>query len=648
MLRGFLAIVMVLAVSGCTREPAPTVQPRSTGQSQPIMPVDDVRPGMRGYGLSVFRGTEIEPFAVEVISVALGYEPNLDAIWIQCTDPRMQLNGPVQGMSGSPIYLWDDGEPRHLGQGGRLIGAFAFGFSESKICYIGVQPIEQMRDVGSRASVEDHERSARAAPGPRGAQTIRRLLDTASAYGISDKRAWRAEALGRLIGADKESAASRRQSIPGPSARHGAIQPMLLPVNVGSSQLAQAVAPLLAPAGLIPMDGAVTGQPPPGVDLSQTRLEPGSVLAIPFAWGATDMAAAGTVTDVLPDGRVLAFGHAMDGVGDVAMPMATGYVHFVMPRLGISFKIGGSGIIQGAIVRDESAAVVGSPLGTFQTSPLHVTALQPDQPVREYEYTIIQDKQVTPIFAAILAFNSLTAVQQSPVESTLQLKAKMEFEGGYELTVDSMLPGAGPFDILFTLLPPLTSMVQNNLESRMLTGMTVSGTVRPDLQLASIAQARLDRAEVAPGEKLGINLTLQPYHKPAFEHRMEMSIPDDLDDGAYQLIISDARTYLQAMLANRPHLMMTRTIGDLHAVTQRMLDIRENAIYATLQLPEEAMAVGQLELPRLPSSRRVLIASPASTVATPYRDSIQTIEPMDIVINGDVRFVINIDHTLAE
>ena len=38
-------------------------------QLPPIMPVDDVRVGMKGYGLTVFAGTKIEPFPVEVISV---------------------------------------------------------------------------------------------------------------------------------------------------------------------------------------------------------------------------------------------------------------------------------------------------------------------------------------------------------------------------------------------------------------------------------------------------------------------------------------------------------------------------------------------------------------------------------------------------
>ena len=126
-----------------------------------IMPIDEVRVGMKGYGLSVFQGTRIEPFAVEVVSVTRNFFLGLGsggvkrgAIWIRCPDGRMSQLGPVQGMSGSPIYLWRDDEIHELGRGGDLIGAFAFGFLGSKQCYVGVQPIEQMIDVASRTDSE--------------------------------------------------------------------------------------------------------------------------------------------------------------------------------------------------------------------------------------------------------------------------------------------------------------------------------------------------------------------------------------------------------------------------------------------------------------------------------------------------------------
>ena len=63
--------------------------------------------------------------------------------------------------------------------------------------------------------------------------------------------------------------------------------------------------------------------------------------SLPFAFGDLTVAGHGTVTDVLPDGRVLGFGHSMDGTGPTSLPMATGYVNFMVPRDQLSFRVAG-------------------------------------------------------------------------------------------------------------------------------------------------------------------------------------------------------------------------------------------------------------------------------------------------------------------
>ncbi len=79
-------------------------------QSSPgFIHVDEIRPGMKGYGLSVLRGTEPERFDVEVIDVLHQFRPNQDLILIRTPHPLLDRARGVAGMSGSPIYL--DGPP---------------------------------------------------------------------------------------------------------------------------------------------------------------------------------------------------------------------------------------------------------------------------------------------------------------------------------------------------------------------------------------------------------------------------------------------------------------------------------------------------------------------------------------------------------
>ena len=105
------------------------------------MRVCEVRPGMKGYGLSVFKGTKIERFDVEVLSVLQNFNPKYDVVLIECHGANLEHTGAIAGMSGSPIFLKDD-QGRE-----RMIGAFAYGWPMMKDPVAGVQPIEYMLEI---------------------------------------------------------------------------------------------------------------------------------------------------------------------------------------------------------------------------------------------------------------------------------------------------------------------------------------------------------------------------------------------------------------------------------------------------------------------------------------------------------------------
>lgn len=110
--------------------PAPAAPPLP----REFLPVADVRAGMKGYGLSVFSGTKIERFDVEVVSVLRKFYGDKDIILIRVGHPVTDHANVIAGMSGSPIYLE-----------GRLAGALALGFSAfAKDPLAGVTPIEYM------------------------------------------------------------------------------------------------------------------------------------------------------------------------------------------------------------------------------------------------------------------------------------------------------------------------------------------------------------------------------------------------------------------------------------------------------------------------------------------------------------------------
>lgn len=619
----------------------------------PSLSAGDVRIGMKGYGLTVFHGTEIEPFNVEVVSIVPNATPGRSVIWVRCPDARMIESGPVQGMSGSPIYLWDGDEPQTLGQGGKLIGAFAFGYTDSQQCMVGVQPIEYMRDSATRVPKADDEQAS-SRNGRGSARHLIALLknfqrvqgDTGAAPLTKVRNEALLDMMLRASGRTDEDIdrEGSGDSITGPRSGTRA-SGMMLPITLGSPGSARVFGPMLEPMGLMAVaaDAApIAGAPPKSVDVSSASLEPGSVLSIPLAYGDMDMSASGTVTEVLPGGEVLAFGHPMFGLGEANVPMATGYVHFVMPRRSISFKNSGSLVPLGTLVRDEGAAVVGVEGIRYTTAPVEVNVNMPGQPGRTYHYEVVNEPMLSAMMVANVVYGSMQAVHGMPIESTFRLQAEMRFSGDRVLNVDTLMAGGNAVYAIMEVLPPISVMVQNAYESLDIESVSMTVDIEDGIRQAMISGARLERAEVAPGDTVGVLIDFQRYGGESEQRRITFKLPDDLEEGDYPLTLSGADTYAMMKIMSRPHLLVTENIDDLANFMQEMMSYKTDAIYATLQLTEMGVAVGRAEMPQLPSSRAALLSSPTTTDTVIYPLLIDQIYDADAVILGQVNFTINV------
>src|SRR6185295_11445 len=107
-----------------------------SAQTNNFMSVDDVRPGMKGFGKTVFQGTQIEQFDVELLGVLKNYAPKQDMVLARLSGGPLARTGVIAGMSGSPVYI-----------DGKLLGAVAFSFPFATEPIAGIQPIQQMLGV---------------------------------------------------------------------------------------------------------------------------------------------------------------------------------------------------------------------------------------------------------------------------------------------------------------------------------------------------------------------------------------------------------------------------------------------------------------------------------------------------------------------
>jgi hypothetical protein len=98
-----------------------------------FFPINEIRPGLKGFGKTVFAGTAVEEFQVEILGVLENAGPKQSIILARLSGGPLERTGVMQGMSGSPVYI-----------DGRLAGAVAMAFPFSKEPIAGIRPIAEM------------------------------------------------------------------------------------------------------------------------------------------------------------------------------------------------------------------------------------------------------------------------------------------------------------------------------------------------------------------------------------------------------------------------------------------------------------------------------------------------------------------------
>src|SRR5512138_2542650 len=115
---------------------ADALNPPKAGKVE-IMPLSEIKPGMKATAWTVFAGTTPEPVPIEIVGrYKNAWGPRQDIILGKMGGKAIRTNV-AGGMSGSPVYI-----------NGKLIGAVALRlsvFSPDAIC--GITPIELMLEI---------------------------------------------------------------------------------------------------------------------------------------------------------------------------------------------------------------------------------------------------------------------------------------------------------------------------------------------------------------------------------------------------------------------------------------------------------------------------------------------------------------------
>ena len=543
-------------------------------RAQEILPLDQVKPGMVGVGRTVFEGTKIEDFKVEIIGVLENVAPKQSIILARLEGGPLEKTGVIAGMSGSPVFI-----------DGKLVGAVAYGFPFSKETIGGITPIGEMIE-------------ATRTDAPRAASTRFPTAFGAAGPALPLDREALIAALRRPLQAISVDAGSLRGGAGLPTGV--SLAPLSLPLvfsgfDPATFEWARGV---FSSLGFNPVMGTGHGPAPPG---PLPDLAPGAPVGVSLIEGDMDLSVTGTITHIDGD-RVYAFGHPFYNLGPTQFPMKKAYVYSVFPSLYQSWKISTAGEPVGTVEQDRNTAIAGRIGKTPRMIPVDVRLTTSRGQERRFSFRIVEDDLFSPVLTYVSLASVLQANERAFGTSTIRLDARLALSGSRDIRVEDFFTQEQPAAQASAMVAaPVAYVLNNDFERVSVEKIDVEVSSFETIQSATLQRAWLERSgPVRAGSTVPLKLLLRNYRGETHVETIPVAVPRSAPAGTYSLLVADAAA-LTAM--EQREMRQPFVPKDLDQLIRAINGLRRNNhVYARLLRAEEGAIVGGEYLQSLPPS----------------------------------------------
>ena len=602
-------ILIGLAATAQIAFSAETPPSRPKSGKVEIMPLGEVKQGMKGTAWTVFQGTEPEAVPVEIVGIARNmWGPKQDIILAKMGG-KAALTNVAKGMSGSPVYI-----------NGKLIGAVSLGlsqFSPDAIC--GITPIELMLEI--KDGDQSHPTAARA---PGKAAALNGQAEGGALVGAADL-------LESLVPIESPLVFS---GINGDTLRDfsSVFQQMGLRAVQGSG-------------------GVLTHGSQPVAGWEQA-LNPGESVATVLVDGDMGVSAFGTVT--YNDGkRVLAFGHPLFNLGPVDMPLAKSEVVLTLASQFQPTKMANATEIVGALRQDRHSGIMGELGATSPMIPvtLNVRSLDAKEAMlsqKSFHFNVFVHQKWTPTLMMLTLYNSISNMNDFADETTYRLSGKVEMGGPHNIGLSTMqatgdMPIPAPMALAVWLGDKFNRLYLNNVNTPDVKGVTMNLDLLPERRVAAIETGWVANTDVQAGDELAVKVSVRPYRGEPMQREVTVKIPAGLAKGEHRILLSDADTLNRMQNAAG---FMNRFIDVPQAISLLNQERTNNRLYVSLVQASPTAYYDDKTMPNMPSSVLNVIqagrASNRSMLTTPETASEQTSIPFDYVVTGSYSLRINV------
>jgi len=615
--------VMLLAIAAAAL-PVFAAEATSRPKAGPvdIMPLSEIKSGMKATAWTVFQGSEAEPVPIEIIGIYKNaWGPKQDIIVAKMGGKAVRTNV-AGGMSGSPVYI-----------NGKLIGAVALRlsvFSPDAIC--GITPIELMLEIN------EFDKSR-----PEDSKVPDKLTAHKAAVSLPSDLLTQTVSAGGSAPAPQQQFASM-VPIEAPLAFSGFNENTLREFNPIFQQLG-----ITAVQGGALAAGQNGSKPVAGWEHS---LNPGDAVAGVLVNGDFSVTGLGTVT--YNDGRrVLAFGHSFFNLGPVSMPMSKGEVILTLASSFQPNKMANATDIVGALHQDRHSGIMGVLGSQADMIPvtMRVRALDDKEAVRkerDFHFNVFVQQKWTPYLMMLTLFNSLSQLNEFAEEATYRLKGNVEMNGTRNILLATMqasgeMPMPAPMALAGWWGDKFNKLYLNNVKTPDVKRVDVTIDLLPERRVALIENAWTAESEVRPGDEIPVKVFLRPYRGDMIERSFQVKIPAGLAKGDHRILLSDADT------ANRMQNIasaMNRFVDVPGTVSLLNQERSNNRLYVSLVESSPTAYYDDKRMPSLPSSvlnvmqagntpNRSLLTSPETAIE-------QMALPFDYVVTGSYSLRIHV------
>jgi hypothetical protein len=524
-----------------------------------FMSVDEIRPGMKGKARSVFSGSKIEEFDVEILGVLRNWRPGGDLILARASGSQVDYAGIAAGMSGTPVYI-----------DGKLIGAMAYTWPFSKEPITGITPIKEMLALGALGI-----HSSSAGPGSRDELKLE----------------------------DLNISPGTMKAIETPLLVSGFHPAVLRVIEQDTGGFNMVVAQTGGVGGIVESD----------------TLIPGAAMAAQFVAGDGVVAAIGTVTHT--EGvMVLGFGHGLSLGGLVKVPMSTAYVHAVLPSIAGSVKLASPLRMVGTITNEGLSGVAGEIGQVPVLIPVDVLVKTDREGQRVFHFDVMRNNLFTGMLVGWSAASAALTLSGSVGEMTID--GENEIELGDRRGVVHEVKYTNVFfttdaasSISKTVAAPVEILLNNQFEEADIRRIRCTLLVKHEQRVASIEGIFVRPEEVAPGDSIQVTVRLKPFRGEAFSRQLTLTVPQMCNAERVRILACSApemRTWEEQSTNRRlPATSLEQLISQIQSSG------RGNRLECAVSVESEEAGIDGKPFPSPPSSFfNVLTSSSRSGVVT--------------------------------